>query len=216
MIQRRAVWMALCGAVGAWALAGCGNSKGPAVEAVPAGASVLALGDSLTSGVGARAGEDWPSLLAQRTGWDVVNGGVSGDTSTQALQRLPDLLQRHQPQLVIVGLGGNDFLRRAAPASTTEALTQIVQAARAAKAQVVLVAIPQPTLLAAAGGAPGDHPLFAELGQTLQVPVLGQLWGPVLGNPQLRADQVHANAQGYAVFAQRLEEALRSGGWLAH
>ncbi|CAC9170624.1 Acyl-CoA thioesterase I precursor [Comamonas aquatica] len=161
-------------------------------------------------------GEDWPSLLAERTGWEVTNGGVSGDTSAQGLARLPALLQEHAPRLVIVGLGGNDFLRRAAPGTTREALAQIVRSIQAANAQAVLVAIPQPSLMAAAGATPSDHPLYQELAQELKVPLIANLWGPILGDASLRADQVHANAQGYAAFAQALEQALRRQGLLAH
>ena len=69
--------------------AACGGSK----EApMPAGTKVLALGDSLTAPHGVRPGEDWPTLLGQRTGWVVINGGISGDTSGGALERLPALL----------------------------------------------------------------------------------------------------------------------------
>ena len=83
MIPRRTALLAL---LSTSVLLACG-AKAPPVAAVPAGASVLALGDSLTAGVGARPGEDWPSLLAERTGWEVTNGGVSGDTSAQGLAR---------------------------------------------------------------------------------------------------------------------------------
>ena len=212
MIPRRTALLTL---LSTSVLLACG-AKTPPVAAVPAGASVLALGDSLTAGVGARTGEDWPSLLAEHTGWEVTNGGVSGDTSAQGLARLPALLQEHAPRLVIVGLGGNDFLRRAATGTTREALEQIVRSIQAANAQAVLVAIPQPSLMAAAGATPSDHPLYQELAQELKVPLIANLWGPILGDAGLRADQVHANAQGYAAFAQSLEQALRRQGLLAH
>lgn len=212
MLHRRATLLALLSCT---ALLACGD-QAPATLAMPAGATVLALGDSLTAGVGAKDGQDWPSLLAERTGWDIVNAGVSGDTSAQGLARLPDLLHTHAPSLVIVGLGGNDFLRRAAPANTTEALTQVVQQIQATNAQVVLVAIPQPSVLAAAGATPSDHPLYAALADKLHVPLAANLWGPILGDASLRADQVHANAQGYAAFAQALEAVLRQQGFLKH
>ena len=52
----------------------------------------MVLGDSLTASYGATQGNDYPSQLAQITGWQIINGGVSGDTSAQALARLPELL----------------------------------------------------------------------------------------------------------------------------
>ena len=214
MLNRRATLLALS-LVLTGALTAC-SDKPVRGTAVPAEAHVLALGDSLTAGVGAKAGEDWPSLLAERTEWNITNAGISGDTSAQGLARLPELLQAHSPSLVIVGLGGNDFLRRAPAAQTTAALRSIVQAARAAQAQVVLLAIPQPSLMAAAGAKPADHPLYQELAKELKVPLISNIWGPILGDANLRSDQVHANAQGYAAFAQALEAALRAQGFLAH
>ena len=60
---------------------------------MPRGTRVLALGDSLTAGNGVSPAEAWPALLATHTGWEIVNGGVSGDTSAGGLQRLPGLLE---------------------------------------------------------------------------------------------------------------------------
>jgi len=212
MITRRTGLLSL---VVATLLLACGD-KAPTTQPLAAGATVLALGDSLTSGVGAQRGEDWPSLLATMTQWHVINAGVSGDTSAQGAARLPDLLREHAPSLVIIGLGGNDFLRRQSPDITRQSLTDSVRTAQAAGAQVILVAIPQPSLMAAAGAAPSDHPLYATLAKELNTPLFAGLWGPVLGDPALRADAVHANAQGYAAFAQALESALRNAGFLRH
>ena len=115
-MQRRALLGALVLLAAGAGLPGC--DRKPATQPVPAGATVLALGDSLTSGVGASADTAYPTLLAARTGWNVINAGVSGNTSAQALERLPALLQEHRPALVIVSIGGNDFLRRL-PLETT-------------------------------------------------------------------------------------------------
>lgn len=130
-------------------LAGCGR-KAPRAQAVPRDATVLALGDSLTSGVGASADTAYPAVLQRLTGWKVVNAGVPGDTSTQALARLPGLLQQHQPALVIVSIGGNDFLRRQGASTTRAQVRQICELVRASGAQVLLVAVPELSLLAAA------------------------------------------------------------------
>ena len=212
MMHRRGTLLLLS----ALPLLGACRSRKPRLQPVAAGATVLALGDSLTAGLGAPTGQDWPSLLSGMTGWRVVNGGVSGDTSSQGLARLPALLQAHHPALVIVGLGGNDFLRRQPADGTRQALTEIVRAVQAQGAQVVLQAIPQPTALAAAGLTPADHPLYAELARELDVPLLENLWGPILVKPELRADTVHANAQGYATFAHSLAQGLRQLGLLQH
>ena len=66
-------------------LAGCGPDKFPPL---PKGASVLVLGDSLSYGIGAAKGEDFPALLAARTGWQVINAGVPGDTTAEGCTTL--------------------------------------------------------------------------------------------------------------------------------
>ncbi|MBT9511094.1 MAG: arylesterase, partial [Acidovorax sp.] len=91
-LARRRTLVASLAAIALVPLAACGR-KPPRAQALPAEATVLALGDSLTSGVGASADTAYPAVLQRLTGWKVVNGGVSGDTSAQALDRLPGLLQ---------------------------------------------------------------------------------------------------------------------------
>ena len=209
MLRRRWLAASLLAAL----LAACGR-KAPRAQAVPAGATVLALGDSLTSGVGASSDTAYPAVLQQLTGWKVVNGGVSGDTSAQALARLPGLLQQHQPALVIVSIGGNDFLRRQTASDTRARVRQICEQARASGAQVLLVAVPELSLLAAAGRL-SDHALYEEIADELRIPLHRKGWSTVLADARLRSDQIHANAAGYAQFAQGLVDTLRDTGLLA-
>jgi acyl-CoA hydrolase len=210
----RRYWLlaSVCAALAA--LAGCGRRATTGATAVPPGAAVLALGDSLTAGVGADADAAFPAQLARLTGWNVINGGGSGDTAAQALQRLPALLAEHRPALVIVSVGGNDFLRRIGTDETEEHLRRIVAAARGASAQVLLVAVPQPSLSAAAGLGLADHPLYAKLAGELKLPLHAQGWSRVLGDAKLRSDAVHANTDGYRVFAEGLLPTLRDAGLL--
>lgn len=88
----------------------CGRKKLGKYSPIPAGSTILALGDSLTFGYGVNPPESYPSQLAMLSGWKVVNGGVSGDKSDQALARLPALLES-LPKLVLLSIGGNDFLK---------------------------------------------------------------------------------------------------------
>ena len=212
--HRRALLAALAGTGWLVPLAGCGR-RAPPSQAVPPGATVLALGDSLTSGVGASAETAYPAVLRRLTGWNVVNGGVSGDTSAQALERLPALLQAHRPVLVIVGIGGNDFLRRQSGSATRANIARICTEARGSGAQVLLVAVPEFSLLAASAGLLSDHAMYAELARELQIPLHSGGWSTVLADARLRADPIHANAAGYAQFAQGLVETLQRMGLLA-
>ena len=195
-------------------LAACGKRKAAAPPALPDGAAVLALGDSITYGSGAAPEAAYPAQLAQRTGWNVVNAGVPGDTAAQALARLPALLAEHRPALVIVSVGGNDFLRRLPEADTEAGLRRIVALSRAAGAQVLLVGVPRPTLAAAVGAGLSDHPLYARLATELALPLHAGGWAQVLGDETLKSDQIHANALGYRRFADGLVPTLRAQGWL--
>ncbi|MDO5652856.1 MAG: GDSL-type esterase/lipase family protein [Brachymonas sp.] len=184
-------------------LAACSAKKSTA-KAVPAGSTVLALGDSLTYGTGASPDTAYPVVLAQLTGWNVINAGVAGDTSAQALERLPALLQEHQPQLVIVSIGGNDFLRKWPEGDTRANIAAICQQAQASGAQVLLVAVPRLSL-AAALGQMTDHTLYADIAKELKLPLQREGWSEVLADESLRSDAVHANAKGYAQFARSVQ-----------
>ena len=194
-------------------LAGCGR-KPPRAQAIPPGATVLALGDSLTSGVGASAETAYPAVLQRLTGWKVVNAGVSGDTSAGALQRLPGLLQQHRPALVIVSIGGNDFLRRQSASATRTNVHRICADAKAGGAQVLLVAIPELTILATLGQL-SDHAMFEDIAKELEVPLHRKGWSGVLADAKLRSDNIHANAAGYELFTQGLVDTLKDTGLLA-
>ena len=193
-------------------LAGCGRDKKTA-QPVPPGSTVLALGDSLTFGTGASAETSYPTVLAGLTGWNVVNAGVSGDTSAQALARLPALLAEHHPKLVIVSIGGNDFLRKLPESDTRTHVHAICKQSLAAGAQVLLVAVPRATV-AAALGQMTDHALYAEVSKDLKIPLQREAWGEVLAQPDLRADAVHANARGYAQFARSVQGTAAAVGLL--
>lgn len=193
----------------------CACDEAPQLAPIASGGTVLAFGDSVTYGVGAADGEDWPSLLAGRTGWTVVNGGLSGDTAQNGRHRIQALLDEHQPSLVIIEIGGNDFLRRRPHAAVKEDLRATIAAVRDADAQAVLVAVPELSLMAVVAGRPDDAALYAELAEEENIPLIENVFSEVLGDPGLRADQIHPNAAGYARMADGIMEALRRTGVLA-
>ena len=202
MISRRD-WLVLSCAL----LAGCGRRR---FRKLVAGDAILAVGDSLTAGFGAPKGADYPAQLAQILGHKVINGGVSGDTSAQALARLPDLLVQ-KPKLVVVSIGGNDFLQRQPESGTRENIRKMVADIRATGVPAVLVAIPHFTTGALLGMV-SEHPLYAELADELDVPLLKGAWADILGDKDLKSDAVHANAAGYRLFAEKLAGFLRKLG----
>jgi acyl-CoA hydrolase len=176
---------------------------------------VLALGDSITFGTGAPPEAAYPAVLAGLTGWAVVNAGVPGHTSAQALQRLPALLAEHRPALVIVSIGGNDLLRRGDEGALRDNLRRTLAAVRGAGAQALLVAVPQPTLAAHLTGSLDDHPLYADIATEAGVPLHPQGWSTVLADKRLKSDAIHGNAAGYEAFARGLLGTLQAAGLLS-
>jgi acyl-CoA hydrolase len=201
-------------AVAAIALAG-GCGEAPRHAALSPGSVVLALGDSVTHGAGAGDGEDYPSQLAELTGWIVHNHGVSGDTSAGALARLDTALAETQPALAIVEIGGNDFLRRQPPAAVKENIRAILRRVKAAGIPAVLVATPAFSPLGAAVGRLADAPLYAELAEEEAVTLVPRVFADVLADPDLKADPIHPNADGYSVLAEGIAATLVEAGFLA-
>lgn len=203
--RRRLVFAGLAAAV---LSAACSKDAKTAARTLPKDATILCLGDSLTFGYGAPQGAGFPAQLEKLTGHVVQNAGVNGDTAEGALQRLPALLEENKPGLVLVSIGGNDFLRGVPLERTRSALAAIVEAVKASGAQVVLVAEPRPVLMAAATGSLKDHEVYAEVASASGVALFADAWSYVLSRGNLRSDQIHANDEGYKVFAERLD------GWL--
>jgi acyl-CoA thioesterase-1 len=194
-----------------WALGGCSRTS-PPTQPISRGTTVLALGDSLTYGTGAPAESSYPNILAQLTGWNIVNAGVPGDTSAQALERVGGLLSQHQPALVLLCIGGNDLLRRGDEAALRDHLQRLCDAVRASGAQLLLIAVPRPTLTARFTGSLTDHPVYGEIAERLALPLHRRGWSEVLANDALRSDAIHANAAGYDAFARGLLATLRTTG----
>lgn len=164
------------------------------------GSAVIAFGDSLTAGYGAGETEAFPAVLAQRIGVDVINAGVSGDTTESALARLDADVLEANPRIVIVGLGGNDYLRRM-PISTTERnLREIVRRIQGAGAMVVLLGFEFPTL------GPRYDAMYEKVADEEGCLLIPDLLDGILTNSKLKSDEIHPNAAGYALMAERMAE----------
>ena len=189
----------------------CGGTKKEA--ALPAGSKVLALGDSLTAPHGVKPGEDWPTLLAQKTGWIVINAGVSGDTSAGALARLPGLLEEHQPQLVLVSLGGNDMLRKLPQAQTVANLGSMLDLVKARGAKALLLATPKPSIAGAVFNSLSAADFYADVAKDKKEPLIKDALPEVLSDTALKGDQLHPNAAGHALLAEKIHADLKKIGF---
>jgi lysophospholipase L1-like esterase len=184
--------------------AGCSKKAKPQGKTLPKEAVLLCLGDSLTFGYGATAGGGYPQQLEQLTGYVTKNAGLNGDTAEGALARLPALLQENTPGLVLISIGGNDFLRGLPLDRTRAALKSLVQTA-AASAQVVLIAQPKPAFIAAATNSLNDHEVYAEVAKETGTPLFSGGWSYVLSRSELRSDQIHANAERLAAWLREMK-----------
>lgn len=164
------------------------------------GRTIVCLGDSITAGVGAGAGESYPERLAAELGVPVVNAGVPGDTAAQGLARLDGVLA-HDPWLVVVELGGNDLLRQVPLESTERSLRAIVERILAARAVPLLVEVHGPF-----GGRYGA--LFERLAGDYDVPLIADALPDILADPALKSDEVHPNAAGYRKLAGAVADEL--------
>ncbi|MBK5968792.1 MULTISPECIES: arylesterase [Thiorhodovibrio] len=205
-MRNKILYRVLLGAVLLLVLAACSDQ--PTLSPLSPDAVILSFGDSLTEGVGANKEQSYPAVLATLTGRRVINAGISGEESDAGLARLPELLATRQPDLVILGHGGNDFLRQRDTDQTQANLAQMIARAREQGSEVVLLGIPRPGLLVR------THSLYDELADELDVPLQANAIAEILADKTLKSDQIHPNAQGYRQLAEAIERLLRQAGAL--
>lgn len=166
------------------------------------GKTIVCFGDSITAGVGAGAGEGYPERLSALLGVPVINAGVSGDTTADGLARFEQDVLARDPWLVVVELGGNDFLRHVPIEQTEERLRQIAD--RLLKARVVPVFVE----LSGPLGLGRYREIFARIEDDYGVVLVEDALSDILFDPKLKSDQIHPNAAGYAQLAKAVAEEL--------
>jgi lysophospholipase L1-like esterase len=190
------------------AVASCREQRAVQLAPLAPDARILAFGDSLTFGYGAEPDESYPARLGELLGRPVVSSGVNGETSEQGLARLPVVLDREAPALLLLCLGGNDFLRRLDEARTETNLARMIEIAQERGVAVVLIAVPRLNLLSSLRGAE----LYARLARRYGVPLENDAIAAVLSERELLSDRIHPNARGYARIAESIRDLLRGAG----
>ena len=172
---------------------------------LPETAIILAFGDSLTQGVGVNRAEDsYPSVLSKLVNRTVINAGISGETSQYGLERLPKVLNETSPDLVILCHGGNDLLRRLDKQQLKSNLEAMILAIKESGAQVVLVSVPEASLLLR------PPSLYQELADKHGIAIQSDIVSELQGERELKSDQIHFNERGYALLADSLFSLLQS------
>ncbi|RKX32776.1 MAG: arylesterase [Verrucomicrobia bacterium] len=165
---------------------------------IASGSTILCFGDSLTHGTGAEQKESYPAVLQEITGCRVINAGVPGEISAQGRLRLPQLLQRYRPDLVIICHGGNDLLQNVPENTIEQNLAAMIEECRRSGAQVILLGVPRPGVVLRCA------PLYEHLSRKYGIPLEPKVLSRVLSRPQMRSDHIHPNGRGYRVIAETL------------
>ena len=189
-------------------LGACSDSK-PQLPLLSADAVILAFGDSLTFGTGANSEHSYPAELARLTGLTVINAGIPGEVTAQGVRRLPALLDRYKPQLLLLCHGGNDLLRKTGTAVTRDNIEKMISAADQRNIPTLLIGVPQPALMFLEAA-----PIYNEIAEQHGLVYEGEILPQVEADNKLKSDRIHHNAAGYRRMADAISELLRQSGAL--
>jgi acyl-CoA thioesterase-1 len=197
-------WCALAALTAACGSDSGATSPGPA----PVTPLVVTLGDSLTAGPGLRAEESYPALLQRKAtaaGYPhrIVNAGVSGDTTSDALQRLDRALEP-DARILVIALGANDGLRHVAVPQVRANLTQIIERAQGRGLKILLCGMQTPPTYGWQYTL-DFHQVFPDLAAQYNLPLMPFLLAGVVGKVELNlGDLAHPNAAGMRVIADAM------------
>lgn len=188
------VFVPLCLCV--FIVTGCAKREAKNIDAK--GTAIVCFGDSITFGYGAQPGEDYPAALAQMVKAPVLNMGIDGDTTIEAIKRVDSDVLDRDPFLVIIEFGGNDFLRRIPLEDTVSNLKEMIRRVHAHGAMVVLVDI-------SAGMFLQDYrAAYKKLASQEQAVFVSSVLSGIVTNPRLKSDFLHPNKDGYQMIAKRI------------
>jgi acyl-CoA thioesterase I len=163
-----------------------------------AGENVICFGDSLTEGVGAGPGEDYPSVLSRLISYPVINAGRRGDTAADGLARLEAEVLVRNPRLVILLFGGNDFLRRVSLEETKNSLDRMIRRIHEAGAMAAVVSMRLGLFTDEYG------PIYRQIARDRGAFLISEAMTGILSDAKLKSDGIHPNGAGYGLMAERI------------
>jgi len=182
------------------ALTGCAKREIKNIDS--RGTNIICFGDSITFGYGAQPGEDYPTALAKLVTRPVLNKGIDGDTTKEALKRLKlDVLDR-DPLLVIIEFSGNDFLRKVPMEVTINNIREMARQIQSKGAMVVIADISAGMFLREYRSA------LYKVAQEKGALFIPSILSGIITNPSMKSDFLHPNARGYQLIAERIHRAL--------
>ncbi|MCY3793738.1 MAG: arylesterase [Gammaproteobacteria bacterium] len=177
-------------------------------------ATILIFGDSISAAYGIQREQGWVALLERRLAnqgpqFRVVNASMSGETTGGGLARLPKALEEHDPDLLIIELGGNDGLRGYPVANIRRNLAQMIEAADPLRRDVLLVAMQIPPNYGHRY-TQAFRDLFTDLSESYDVPLADDFIEAVALQPELMQDDgIHPTAAGQPLLLDALWPAIR-------
>ena len=169
-------------------------------------AVILAFGDSLTYGTGTSHNRAYPAILETLINRKDINAGVPGEISKTGLSRLPGLIKKYQPELVIICHGGNDILRKLDINQTQDNIQQMITLARQNNSQVVLIGVPEFGIFL------DTSPIYQVLAENNQLPIDKNSLADIIGDNRLKSDHIHPNTLGYQKLAKNISTLLKQAG----
>ena len=169
---------------------------------------ILAFGDSLTQGVGVSKQHSYPSVLESLSGVKVINAGISGETTSEGLNRFADVIEQHAPAIVILLEGGNDILQNKSLDETQANLNDMIDIAKSYGVEVVLIGVPQKSLFS------NSAPLYQALADKHQIVFEPSLISRLMKKPSMKSDYIHFNKAGYEAMAKAIHQLLKENGAL--
>jgi len=185
------------------------NNTPPVFEKISQDGLILAFGDSLTYGTGASQDNDYPSILSSLSAHQVINAGIPGEISRNGLERLPELLDEYQPELLILIHGGNDILRRIPQQQTSDNLKQMIQLAKQRDIKVVMLGVPEFGLFLL-----NSSEIYQQVAEAHKTPIDLETLPEILSNNKLKSDTIHPNDKGYKLMAENIFNLLVESGAL--
>jgi len=166
---------------------------------LPLDTKILAFGDSITAGYRVENDKNYPSQLSVLLNAEVINAGISGEETRAGLRRLPALLERYKPQILIITHGGNDIIRRRSMLKAKENIAGMIKLAKAKKIHVVLVGVPEVGVLTLRTAE-----IYYELSSEFDVPLEDSALQEILNDDNLKIDQIHPNEEGYRILSNKI------------
>ncbi|MGB2600848.1 MAG: GDSL-type esterase/lipase family protein [Candidatus Omnitrophota bacterium] len=186
----------------AFSLSGCGPSI---KNADSQGTQIICFGDSITFGQGAKKGGDYPAYLREMVKRDVINEGISGETTEEGLDRIEEDVLERDPYLVIIEFGANDYFKKVPQQETLDNLEQMVSRVQGEGAMVAVCDISGGAIM---GAYNIYHKELKRLARRKGAIFIPYLMKGILQDPSLKSDQIHPNAEGYKIIAKRVYEAI--------